>query len=75
MIRDTVDMLRRQSISPSAQRVAIAEYVLSTNNHPTAAFTSAAATLLLWLTAALHTALNPTKSLPDRLTRTHITRR
>ena len=35
-MRDIVEVLRRQGISPSAQRVAIADYVLSTTSHPTA---------------------------------------
>jgi Fur family iron response transcriptional regulator len=34
--RDTADVLRNKGINPSAQRVAIAEYVLSTSAHPTA---------------------------------------
>jgi Fe2+ or Zn2+ uptake regulation protein len=33
---DMVDLLRRHGIQPSAQRVAIAEFVLSTDSHPSA---------------------------------------
>lgn len=36
ILRDTVEVLRRHRISPSAQRVAIADYVLATTSHPTA---------------------------------------
>lgn len=35
-MNDTVDLLRRHGIQPSAQRVAIAEFVLSTDSHPSA---------------------------------------
>ncbi len=35
-MNETVDLLRRHGIQPSAQRVAIAEYVLSTDSHPSA---------------------------------------
>jgi Fur family iron response transcriptional regulator len=33
---DTIDLLRRHGIQPSAQRVAIAEFVLATEAHPSA---------------------------------------
>lgn len=33
---DTIDLLRRHGIQPSAQRVAIAEFVLATDAHPSA---------------------------------------
>jgi Fur family transcriptional regulator, iron response regulator len=33
---DTVEILRQHRIQPSAQRVAIADYVLQTNDHPSA---------------------------------------
>lgn len=33
---ETVDLLRRHGIQPSAQRVAIAEFVLATDRHPSA---------------------------------------
>ena len=36
MIHDDADMLRRNGIQPSAQRVAIAQYVLHTADHPSA---------------------------------------
>jgi len=35
-MNDTVDLLRRHGIQPSAQRVAIADFVLSTDSHPSA---------------------------------------
>lgn len=33
---ETIDLLRRHGIQPSAQRVAIAEFVLATDAHPSA---------------------------------------
>ena len=36
MIHDDADMLRRNGIQPSAQRVAIAQYVLHADDHPSA---------------------------------------
>lgn len=35
-MKDAVELLRRHGIQPSAQRVAIAEYVLATEDHPSA---------------------------------------
>jgi Fur family transcriptional regulator, iron response regulator len=34
--RDVVDQLREHGIQPSAQRIAVAEYVLATEEHPSA---------------------------------------
>jgi Fe2+ or Zn2+ uptake regulation protein len=34
--RDLVDTLRRHGVQPSAQRVAVARYVLATQDHPSA---------------------------------------
>jgi Fur family iron response transcriptional regulator len=36
MIRDTTELLRAHGIQPTAQRVAVAEYVLHTEAHPSA---------------------------------------
>src|SRR5262245_49236307 len=36
MKRDVIELLREHGIQPSAQRVAVAEYVLSTDEHPSA---------------------------------------
>ncbi len=36
MKRDVVALLRERGIQPSAQRVAVAEYVLATEDHPSA---------------------------------------
>jgi Fur family iron response transcriptional regulator len=36
MNRSVVDLLREHGIQPSAQRVAVADYVLATEDHPTA---------------------------------------
>jgi Fur family iron response transcriptional regulator len=36
MTRDVTELLRAHGIQPSAQRVAVAEYVLSTDDHPSA---------------------------------------
>ena len=36
MARDLIELLRNRDIRPSAQRVAVAEYVLNTTDHPTA---------------------------------------
>lgn len=36
MKRDLLDLLRGKGIQPSAQRVAVAEYVLNTQEHPSA---------------------------------------
>jgi Fur family transcriptional regulator, iron response regulator len=36
MTRDLVALLRKPEIQPSAQRVAVAEYVLDTEDHPSA---------------------------------------
>jgi Fe2+ or Zn2+ uptake regulation protein len=36
MLRDDLTILREQGINPSAQRVAVASYVLHTDQHPTA---------------------------------------
>ena len=36
MPSDLIDLLKRHGVQPSAQRVAIAEYVLSTHDHPSA---------------------------------------
>jgi Fur family iron response transcriptional regulator len=36
MTQDVTELLRAHGIQPSAQRVAVAEYVLSTDDHPSA---------------------------------------
>jgi Fe2+ or Zn2+ uptake regulation protein len=36
MSRDVIDRLRRHGVQPSAQRVAVARYVLATDAHPSA---------------------------------------
>jgi Fe2+ or Zn2+ uptake regulation protein len=36
MLNNVVDLLRSRGINPSAQRVAVAEYVLFTDEHPSA---------------------------------------
>lgn len=36
MLPDVIDELRSRGINPSAQRVAVAEYVLATRDHPSA---------------------------------------
>ena len=36
MSRDVIELLREHGIQPSAQRVAVAEYVLQTEEHPSA---------------------------------------
>lgn len=36
MVPDVIELLREHGVQPSAQRVAVAEYVLATHDHPSA---------------------------------------
>lgn len=60
MRRDTVQLLRDRGIQPSAQRVAVADYVLHTADHPSAdqVFARVSGTLPMLSRATVYNTLN-----------------
>jgi Fe2+ or Zn2+ uptake regulation protein len=58
--RDTVALLRQHGIQPSAQRVAVADYVLHTSDHPSAdqVFARVRGTLSVLSRATVYNTLN-----------------
>lgn len=60
MSRDVIELLREHGIQPSAQRVAVADYVLQTEEHPSAdqVFSRVSAALPVLSRATVYNTLN-----------------
>ena len=60
MNRDVIEVLKEHGIQPSVQRVAVADYVLSTEEHPSAeqVFSQVSATLPMLSRATVYNTLN-----------------